>query len=154
VPINCVQGQRQGVRPDCDARHLLLSDFNFYLKERFTYEYNIADAQSRPWRFEIRLEQKLRVEAHQRYPRCIGGVGASPPEACGGPIAFESLRELFTAEYFAWRRSEMRAEGWTKEHEAELRQVQPWMQRKLDRCAINERLRQTVNHTKDERQQL
>ena len=104
-----VQGQRQGVRPDCDARHLLFSDFNFYLKECFTYEYNIADLQSRPWWFEIRLEQKLAMEAHQRYPRYIGGVGAPPPETCSGPIAFESLREVFTPEYVAWWIAEMQA---------------------------------------------
>ena len=93
-----VQGQRQGVWPDCEAQHILLADFRFYLKERFTYEYNITDQQSGPWRFDIRLEQKLAVEAHQRYPRCIGGVGVPPPELCGGPVAFESLRDLFTPE--------------------------------------------------------
>ena len=53
-----VQGQRQGVLLECDARQILLSDFRFYVKERFTYKYNIAGQESRPWQFEIRLEQK------------------------------------------------------------------------------------------------
>jgi Plasmid pRiA4b ORF-3-like protein len=148
-----VQGQRQPIQPNRDIWHVSLSDFNFYPKERFAYIYNTGDAQSRPWQFEIRLEQKLGMEAPQLYPRCIGGVGASPPEACGGPIAFESLRELFTPEYFVWRLAEMRAEGWTEEHDAELRQLQPWMHRKLDRHAINQRLRQVGKHTTDERPQ-
>src|SRR5262247_2263416 len=65
-----VQGHRQGVRLEGHARDMLLSDFRLYVKERFTYAYNIAEQESRPWRFEIRLEQKLLLATHQRYPRC------------------------------------------------------------------------------------
>jgi Plasmid pRiA4b ORF-3-like protein len=148
-----VQGQRAGVRLDRDARHILLSDFRFYIKERFIYEYNSADQQSRPWRFEIRLEQKLAREGRQHYPRCIGGVGAPPPELCGGPVAFESLRDLFTPEYMAWWTAEMQAKGWRAEHEEELRQLQPWIHRKLDRRVINQQLRQVDNLTRKERPQ-
>src|SRR5215475_3232320 len=64
-----VQGHRQGVRLEGHARDMLLSDFRFYEKEHFTYAYNTADQESRPWRFEIRLEQKLAVDACQHYPR-------------------------------------------------------------------------------------
>ena len=148
-----VQGHRQGVSRKRDARHILLSDFRFYVKERLTYAYNIADQESRPWRFEIRLEQKLAVAVHQHYPCCIGGVGAPPPERCGGPVAFESLRDVFTPEYVAWRSAEMRAKGWTTEHEEELYQLQPWIHRKLDRRAINQQLRQIDNHPRKERPQ-
>src|SRR6202035_2270059 len=42
-----VQGRRQSVRLDSDARHILLADFRFYVKERFTYTYNITDQESR-----------------------------------------------------------------------------------------------------------
>src|SRR5262245_44349364 len=48
----------------------------------------------------------------------------SPPELCGGPIAFESLRDLFTPTYVGWRTEEMRVEGWTAEHDGELRHLQ------------------------------
>src|SRR5215510_14988077 len=75
-----VQGYRQGVRLDSLARDRLLAEFRLYVKERFTYTYNTADQESRPWRFAIRLEQKLTMDARQHYPRCIGGVGAPPPE--------------------------------------------------------------------------
>jgi hypothetical protein len=132
---------------------MLLSDFRFYVKERFTYTYNIADQENRPWRFEIRLEQKAAMDSRQHYPRCIGGVGAAPPELCGGSIAFESLRDLFTPEYLAWRTAEMRAEGWNAEHEEELRQLQPWIHRRLDRRAINQQLRHIGNDTRKERPQ-
>jgi Plasmid pRiA4b ORF-3-like protein len=145
-----VQGHRRGVRLEGHARDILLADFRFYVKERFTYAYNTADQQGRPWQFAIRLEQKLAMDARQTYPRCIGGVGAPPPELCGGAIAFESLRALFTSEYVAWRTEEMRAEGWTAEHEEELRHLQLWIPRKLDRRAINQQLRQVSNDTRKE----
>jgi hypothetical protein len=63
-------------------------------KERFTYASNTADQESRPWRFAMRLEQTLAIDACQHYARCIGGVSAPPPELCGGSSAFESLRNL------------------------------------------------------------
>jgi hypothetical protein len=148
-----VQGHRRGVWLEGDARHIQLADFRFYGKERFTYAYNIADQESRPWRFAIRLEQKVAMDARQHYPRCSGGVGAPPPELCGGPIAFESFRDLFTPESVAWRTEEMRAEGWKAEHEEELRQIQPWIHRQLDRRAINQQLRQVSNYIRKERPQ-
>jgi len=82
------------------------------------------------------------MDVRQHYPRCIGGVGTPPPELCGGPIAFESLRDLFTPAYVVWWTEEMRAEGWTAEHDEELRHLQLWIHRKLDRRAINQQFRQ------------
>jgi hypothetical protein len=148
-----VQGHRHGVRLEGAAREMLLADFRFYVKERFTYTYNTIEQESRPWQFAIRLEQKLALDVRQHYPRCIGGVGAPPPELCGGPIAFESLQDLFTPAYVAWRTEEMRAEGWTAEHDEELRHLQLWIHRKLDRRAINQQLRQVGNLTRKERPQ-
>jgi hypothetical protein len=149
-----VQGHRQGVRLEGHAREMRLSDFRFYVKERFTYVYNTTDQESRPWRCEIRLEQKIAMDVRQHYPRCIGGAAAPPPELCGGAIAFESLRDLFTPEYVAWWTKEMRAEGWTAEHEEELRHLQLWIHRKLDRRAINQQLRQVGTSRRKERPQL
>jgi len=148
-----VQGHRHGVRLEGDARDMLLADFRFSVKERFTYTYNTTDQESRPWRFEIRLEQKLAMDVRQHHPRCIGGVGAPPPELCGGSIAFERLRDLLTPEYVAWWTEEMRAEGWTAEHDDELRHLQLWIHRMLDRRAINQQLRQVGKHIRKERPQ-
>jgi hypothetical protein len=149
-----VQGHRQGVRREGDPHRIRLSDFCFYVKERFIYTYNTTEHESRPWQFAIRLEQKLALDVRQHYPRCIGGVGAPPPELCGGPIAFESLRDLFTPEYVAWRTAEMRAEGWSAKHDEELRHLQLWRHRKLDRRAINQQLRQVGNDIRKENSQL
>jgi len=128
-----VQGHRRGVRLEGDAQDILLADFRFYVKERSIYTYNTAEQEGRPWRFELRLEQKLTMDVRQYYPRCIGSVGAPPPERYGGSIAFESLRDLFTPAYVAWRTAEMRAEGWTAEHDEEPHHLQLWIHRKLNR---------------------
>jgi pRiA4b ORF-3-like protein len=122
---------------------------NCSVKERFTY--NTAEQEGRPWQFAMRLEQKLAMDVRQYYPRCIGGVGAPPPELCGGSIAFESLRDLFTPAYITWRTEEMHAEGWKTEHDEELRQLQPWIQRKLDRRVINHQLCQVGKDRRKER---
>ena len=43
------------------------------------------------WEHEIRVEERLSADAGKRYPRCIGGAGACPPEDCGGPDAYHTL---------------------------------------------------------------
>src|SRR5262245_41911045 len=102
-----VQGNRQGVRLDSHAREMLLAAFRLYVTERFTYTYNTAEQEGRPWRFEIRLEQKLDMDVRQPYPRCIDGVGAPPPELCGGPIALVMLQissfKVYSPPTTTWR---------------------------------------------------
>jgi hypothetical protein len=44
----------------------------------------------------------------------------------------------------------MRAEGWTAEHDDELRHLQLWIHRMLDRRAINQQLRQVGKHIRKE----
>src|ERR1035438_562901 len=102
-----IQGHRQQAASVSDPRRISLSDVRFYPKERFTYDEEKADCMRRPWRFQIRLEKKLPVEERGRYPRCIGGSGAPVPEDCGGAIAFESFRDLFTPDYIVHRLAEM-----------------------------------------------
>jgi hypothetical protein len=43
-----VQGHWQGVRGEGDPHHIRLSDFRFYVKERFSYTYNTAEQEGRP----------------------------------------------------------------------------------------------------------
>lgn len=45
------------------------------------YTYDFGD----DWGHEIAVEATGVAEAGERYPRCIGGEGACPPEDCGGP---------------------------------------------------------------------
>jgi len=49
-------------------------------KARFRYEYDFGDS----WDHEIEVEQILPPEPGVRYPVCLAGKLACPPEDCGG----------------------------------------------------------------------
>jgi hypothetical protein len=123
--------------------HPRLADLRLYAKERFQYEYNFGHPLQRLWRMDIRLEKKsLPTEKETGIPQCIGGVGAAPPEDCGGSRAFEQFQNLFTPVYIVHRLAEMLDAGFTTEHIAELRHLRPWMDRDgCNRRSINRRLR-------------
>jgi hypothetical protein len=55
---------------------------------RFIYEYDL----NIPWRHEVRIEDRLELDARKTYPVCAGGDGACPPEDCGGPESFMDHR--------------------------------------------------------------
>lgn len=135
-----VQGCRHKAAAVSDPSQVSLADLGLYLKERFSYEEENTNGMKRPWRFQIRFEKKLPMEERGRYPRCVGGSGAPVPEDCGGPLAFESFRDLLTPDYIVHRLAEMLDEGWKPEHVVELRQLRPWMDRALARRDINRRL--------------
>jgi Plasmid pRiA4b ORF-3-like protein len=64
-----------------DPTTVHLADLRLRLRERFLYAYDFGDL----WQHEIRVEKKLPVQPRRRYPTCIGGQRATPPEDCGGP---------------------------------------------------------------------
>ena len=53
-------------------------------KPRLVYEYDFGDS----WRHEIFLEKRLEPEPGFKYPRCVEGARACPPEDCGGPWGY------------------------------------------------------------------
>jgi hypothetical protein len=57
--------------------------------ERIRYTYDFGDG----WEHEIVLEGALAAESGVRYPLCLTGKGACPPEDCGGVWGYEDLRE-------------------------------------------------------------
>ena len=69
-----------------------LSSFRFRRNARFRYVYDMRCW----WEHELRVEARLAAAAGKRYPRCIGGAGACPPEDCGGPDAYHARREEAT----------------------------------------------------------
>jgi Plasmid pRiA4b ORF-3-like protein len=59
----------------------------FGQRVRFTYEYEFGDG----WQHEIVLEKTLEPEPKVKYPRCIEGKRACPPEDCGGAWGYSDF---------------------------------------------------------------
>lgn len=59
-------------------------------KDRFFYEYDFGDS----WVHEIRVEKILPAEEGGRYPVCVAGARACPPEDCGGPWGYDELLKI------------------------------------------------------------
>ncbi len=55
----------------------------------FGYVYDMGDN----WEHTIQIEKVLEAEAGVRYPRCIAGKRACPPEDCGGPWGYGDFLE-------------------------------------------------------------
>jgi hypothetical protein len=72
-----------------DADQVRLSRFGLRVGERFAYEYDFLAG----WRVEIRVEQIGACRAGRRYPACIGGARAAPPEECRGARDYLALRQ-------------------------------------------------------------
>jgi len=54
---------------------------------RLRYNYDFGD----DWWLDIRVLALGKPEPKVRYPRCLAGERAGPPEDCGGPAGFEEL---------------------------------------------------------------
>lgn len=55
-----------------------------------TYLYDFGDH----WEHEVLLEEALEPSPGRRYPRCVAGERAGPPDDCGGPHGYASLLEV------------------------------------------------------------
>ena len=90
-----IHGQDYGVYHDGgisfsnNPNQVKLSDFRFRINEHFLYEYDFGDC----WQHEVRVEARLALETKRTYPGCIGGQRRTPPEDCGGPLAFMAQRD-------------------------------------------------------------
>jgi hypothetical protein len=117
---------------------------HFRINERFLYEYDFGDR----WEHEVRVEKIVPVEARRKYPICIGGQRAGPPEDWGDPQAYDAWRTEAP-----WRVREILdqlVEGLNaKDVEAvrdRIEELRPWREwlslDTFDRRAVNRRLRQ------------
>ena len=58
--------------------------------KKAVYEYDFGD----DWVHDILLEKILPAENNIKYPLCIAGTRACPPEYCGGVWGYQSLLEI------------------------------------------------------------
>jgi len=134
-----------GISYTANARHVQLADLHLRLRERVTYEYDFNDG----WVLDIRLEQRLPLDARQMYPRCGGGARAGPLEECGGAWAFMALRQQYTPRAILGRLVALHEDCTEDERDdarAELAELGYWLRsERIDRRAINRRLRLYTN---------
>jgi hypothetical protein len=57
-------------------------------KSRWIYEYDFGDG----WRHEILFEGFAQIDPKAKYPLCLEGERACPPEDCGGPWGYADYR--------------------------------------------------------------
>lgn len=71
------------------AADMALASLRFRRHAKVSYVYDMGDW----WEHEIRIEDRLEAEDGRRYPFCVGGHGACPPEDCGGPAGYQARRD-------------------------------------------------------------
>ncbi len=64
-----------------------LEQVAFRVRMKLLYEYDFGDS----WLHEVLVEKALPADPAARYPVCLDGARACPPEDCGGPPGYENL---------------------------------------------------------------
>jgi len=62
------------------------------LRPRFAYEYDFGDQ----WRHQLIVEERFQPEQGVKYPICVAGQRACPPEDCGGPWGYPDFVEAIS----------------------------------------------------------
>src|SRR5262249_39302611 len=69
------------------SRGKRLRDFQLHRQEKFLSVCNTLDR----WGWEIRVLDIQEGNPDERYPECLEGRGAAPPEHCGGPRGYRLM---------------------------------------------------------------
>jgi len=72
-----------------DERKVRLDQILSVPGRKIVYEYDFGDG----WEHEIVLEKILSPDPKTRYPRCLDGARACPPEDCGGIYGYADFLE-------------------------------------------------------------
>ena len=72
------------------SEHKIRKDEDYSLLAAGNLQYDFGDC----WRHEILLEGILLREKGCKYPQCIGGARACPPEDCGSVSGYYDLLEI------------------------------------------------------------
>jgi hypothetical protein len=78
-----------GITTTKDEERATLGEVIVKPKTKFVYEYDFGDS----WEHEVVLEKMLAPEPGVKYPRCIDGKRACPPEDCGGAWGYAGFVE-------------------------------------------------------------
>ncbi|MGL5336190.1 MAG: plasmid pRiA4b ORF-3 family protein [Enterovibrio sp.] len=83
--------------PESPHDDRVLAGWEFPIKKYFTtlgnaidYTYDFGDE----WQHEIVLIGMFLVSSQQRYPQCVAGEKACPPEDCGGVLGYQNLLDV------------------------------------------------------------
>ncbi|CAG7722944.1 unnamed protein product [Allacma fusca] len=82
-----VPTKNKGKSKDKDATNVSVAEL--YSMEKRTSQ---LDMGSDSWIHLIELEEIRNDAGRKRYPKCIGGANACPPEDCGGSPGYEDLK--------------------------------------------------------------
>ncbi|MEA3514413.1 MAG: plasmid pRiA4b ORF-3 family protein [Nanoarchaeota archaeon] len=72
-----------------DAKKIKINKIFFEKAQKLGYTYDFGDC----WEHLILIEDVLNKDETQRYPICIAGKRACPPEDCGGIGGYEEILE-------------------------------------------------------------
>ncbi|MDH4201379.1 MAG: plasmid pRiA4b ORF-3 family protein [Phycisphaerae bacterium] len=72
-----------------DERKAKLTDLVGHVKDRFVYVYDYGDN----WEHTVELVEIKEPQKGVKYPVCLDGQRACPPEDCGGPWSYPELLE-------------------------------------------------------------
>lgn len=84
-----VDGESESDDTD-DEEKTLLSDVVSRARSKFSYQYDFGD----DWMHEIVVEKVVLPDGDTKYPVCLDGARACPPEDCGGAWGYENLIEI------------------------------------------------------------
>jgi hypothetical protein len=92
-----IDGEQYG-EPDPDGDLPLLDEMDYRLDAvvgpgtRMSYVYDFGDW----WEHEVVVEEVLQADPQVRYPVCVAGERACPPEDVGGPEGYEEFIAALT----------------------------------------------------------
>lgn len=75
---------------DLDEEKTYIKDYFKVIKQKAEYEYDYGDS----WCHVVELEKIEQAKQGEKYPKCIAGKRACPPEDCGGPGGYEELLDI------------------------------------------------------------
>lgn len=98
LPGDCGFGRRFGIPLDPDFNDApVLPGWDHRIAEhlsqtapRLEYWYDFGD----DWRHEVIFEEAMPAAAGKKYPRCLAGERAGPPDDCGGAPGYARLLEI------------------------------------------------------------